>query len=93
MVLECIHAALSGVAVELLVPPPATAPRIEACEELGALPLFQLYAQHVAMPDHARAAGAAILQARLITDKLADHACTPESNHSVPCSGSSCRRV
>ncbi len=50
--------------MELLAPPPASAPRIAASEELGALPLFQLYAAHVAMPDQARAAGAAILQAR-----------------------------
>ena len=49
--------------MELLAPPPASAPRIAASEELGALPLFQLYAQHVAMPDQALADGTAILQA------------------------------
>ena len=50
--------------MEVLAPSPATAPRIAASEELGALPLFQLYAAHVGMPDEAVQAGTAILQVR-----------------------------
>ena len=50
--------------MEVLAPPPATAPRIAASEELGALPLFQLYAAHVGMPDAGLQAGTAILQVK-----------------------------
>ena len=48
----------------MIAPPPAAAPRIAATEDVGALPLFQLYAEHTRMPQPAVQAGCAILQVR-----------------------------
>lgn len=52
----------AGVEVEVIAPPPAAAQRIAATEDVGALPLFQLYAEHVSMTPQALAAGCEILQ-------------------------------
>lgn len=52
----------AGVDVEVIAPPPAAAPRIAATEDVGAAPLFQLYADHVAMSPAAVTAGCEILQ-------------------------------
>lgn len=46
----------------MIAPPPAAAPRIAATEEVGALPLFQLYAEHTGMSQPAVQAGCAILE-------------------------------
>ncbi|KAK9914871.1 hypothetical protein WJX75_001641 [Coccomyxa subellipsoidea] len=51
-----------GIEVEVLAPPPVSAPRIEASEEAGAMPLFQLYADHVGMSAAAVAIGSDILR-------------------------------
>ncbi len=48
--------------MEVIAPPPAAAPRIAATEDVGAAPLFQLYADHVAMSPAAITAGCEILQ-------------------------------
>ena len=48
--------------MEVLAPPPVSAPRIEASEEAGAMPLFQLYADHVGMSAKAVATGSDILR-------------------------------
>ena len=44
--------------------PPAAAPRIAATEDVGALPLFQLYAEHTNMSQPAIQAGCAVLEVR-----------------------------
>ncbi|BDA43191.1 hypothetical protein COCOBI_04-2030 [Coccomyxa sp. Obi] len=51
-----------GVEVEVLAPPPVAAPRIQASEDAGAMPLFQLYADHVGMTPEAVAIGSDILK-------------------------------
>ena len=48
--------------MEVIAPPSAAAPRIAATEDVGALPLFHLYAEHVAMSPPAVTAGCDILQ-------------------------------
>ena len=48
----------------MIAPPPAAAPRIAATENVGALPLFQLYAEHTGMSQPAVEAGCAILEVR-----------------------------
>ena len=48
----------------MIAPPPAAASRIAATEEVGALPLFQLYAEHTGMSQQAVQAGCAILEVR-----------------------------
>ena len=57
-----LSVALIGIEVEVLAPPPVSAPRIEASEEAGAMPLFQLYADHVGMSAAAVAIGSDILR-------------------------------
>jgi hypothetical protein len=46
----------------VIAPPAAVSQRIAATEEVGAVPLFQLYAEHVSMTPQALAAGCEILQ-------------------------------
>ena len=48
--------------MEVIAPPPAAAPRIAATEDVGSLPLFHLYAEHVSMSPPAVTAGCEILQ-------------------------------
>lgn len=50
--------------MEVLAPPPVAAPRIQASEDAGAMPLFQLYADHVGMTPEAVAVGSDILKVR-----------------------------
>ena len=63
-VMTCAIAAHTGVEVEVLAPPPVAAPRIQASEDAGAMPLFQLYADHVCMTPEAVATGSDILKVR-----------------------------
>ncbi len=55
----------AGVDIEVIAPPPAAAPRIAATEDVGAMPLFQLYAEHVSMSPQAVTAGCEILQVHM----------------------------
>ena len=50
--------------MEVIAPPPTAAPRIAATEDVGALPLFQLYAEHTGMTQQAAQAGCTILEVR-----------------------------
>ncbi len=62
--MTCANVAKTGVEVEVLAPPPLAAPRIQASEDAGAMPLFQLYADHVGMTPEAVAIGSDILKVR-----------------------------
>ena len=52
----------AGIEVEVIVPPAKESPRIEEAEDLGALALFQLYADTVEMSPEARSKGLSILE-------------------------------